>query len=151
MFRYPQQQATGSFSDNFEIPANGTLGSGHFATVFVAIEKSTGTKYAVKVFKKRRKDDGRGQMGLQQEIAVLMSVHHPNVLCLKETFDEDDGIYLILELASEGELFNLIIEKGKLSEDETRKVFIQLLNGLKYLVITTLLFFLFSKRGKGNG
>ncbi|KAK6511431.1 hypothetical protein TWF481_000348 [Arthrobotrys musiformis] len=133
MFRYPQQQATGSFSDNFEIPSNGTLGSGHFATVFVAIEKSTGVKYAVKVFKKRRKDDGRGQMGLQQEIAVLMSVHHPNVLCLKETFDEDDGIYLILELASQGELFNLIIEKGKLSEDETRKLFLQLLNGLKYL------------------
>ncbi|KAK6510831.1 hypothetical protein TWF506_009925 [Arthrobotrys conoides] len=133
MFRYPQQQATGSFSDNFELPANGTLGSGHFATVFVAIEKSTGTKYAVKVFKKRRKDDGKGQMGLQQEIAVLMSVHHPNVLCLKETFDEDDGIYLVLELAAEGELFNLIIEKGKLSEDETRKVFLQLLNGLKYL------------------
>ncbi|KAK6354243.1 hypothetical protein TWF730_008655 [Orbilia blumenaviensis] len=133
MFRYPQQQATGSFSDNFEIPANGTLGSGHFATVFVAIEKSTGNKYAVKVFKKRRKDDGRGQMGLQQEIAVLMSVHHSNVLCLKETFDEDDGIYLILELAGEGELFNLIIEKGKLSEDETRKIFVQLLSGLKYL------------------
>ncbi|KAK6529052.1 hypothetical protein TWF694_004270 [Orbilia ellipsospora] len=133
MFRYPQQQATGSFSDYFEIPANGTLGSGHFATVFVAIEKSTGQKYAVKVFKKRRKDDGRGQMGLQQEIAVLMSVHHPNVLCLKETFDEEDGIYLILELASEGELFNLIIEKGKLSEDETRKLYNQLLNGLKYL------------------
>ncbi|EPS36430.1 hypothetical protein H072_10052 [Dactylellina haptotyla CBS 200.50] len=133
MFRYPQQTTTGSFSDYFEIPANGTLGSGHFATVFVAIEKSTGQKYAVKVFKKRRKDDGRGQMGLQQEIAVLMSVHHPNVLCLKETFDEEEGIYLILELASEGELFNLIIEKGKLSEEETRKVYIQLLNGLKYL------------------
>ncbi|KAF3906203.1 hypothetical protein ABW20_dc0101389 [Dactylellina cionopaga] len=133
MFRYPQQMATGSFTDYFEIPANGTLGSGHFATVFVAIEKSTGQKYAVKVFKKRRKDDGKGQMGLQQEIAVLMSVHHPNVLCLKETFDEDDGIYLILELASEGELFNLIIEKGKLSEEETRKLYLQLLNGLKYL------------------
>ncbi|KAK6340710.1 hypothetical protein TWF696_009034 [Orbilia brochopaga] len=133
MFRYPQQQVIGSFSDYFEIPANGTLGAGHFATVFVAIEKSTGQKYAVKVFKKRRKDDGRGQMGLQQEIAVLMSVHHPNVLCLKETFDEDDGIYLVLELASEGELFNLIIEKGKLSEEETRKLFSQLLSGLKYL------------------
>ncbi|KAF3937593.1 hypothetical protein ABW19_dt0201125 [Dactylella cylindrospora] len=133
MFRYPQQQATGTFADYFEIPANGTLGSGHFATVFVAIEKSTGQKYAVKVFKKRRKDDGRGQMGLQQEIAVLMSVHHPNVLCLKETFDEEEGIYLILELASEGELFNLIIEKGKLTEDETRKLFLQLLGGLKYL------------------
>jgi len=134
MFRYPSKQQTGSFSDLFEIPANGTLGSGHFATVHIGIEKATGQKYAVKLFKKKRKDEGRGQQGLQQEIAVLMSVHHPNVLCLKETYNEEDGIYLVLELATEGELFNLIIERGKLNEDDTRKLYLQLLNGLKYLV-----------------
>ena len=63
-----------------------------------------------------------------------MSVSHPNVLCLKETFDEDDGVYLVLELASEGELFEHIIQQGKISEEDTRKVFVQLLQGLKYLV-----------------
>ncbi len=62
-----------------------------------------------------------------------MSVSHPNVLCLKETFDEADGVYLVLELAPEGELFNWIVMKQKLSEDETRKVFIQLFQGTKYL------------------
>ena len=133
MFRYPSSQPSGAFLDNFELPANGTLGSGHFATVHVCIEKSSGTKYAVKIFKKRRKDEGRGQLGLEQEIAVLMSVSHENVLCLKETYEEDEGIYLVLELASEGELFNLIIDRGKLSENDTRKIFIQLLQGLKYL------------------
>ena len=71
--------------------------------------------------------------GLQQEIAVLMSVSHPNVLCLKETFDEQDGVYLVLELAAEGELFNMIVTKQKLTEAETRKVFIQLFQGTKYL------------------
>lgn len=63
-----------------------------------------------------------------------MSVNHPNMLCLKDTFDESDGVYLILELAPEGELFNWIIRHQKLSEEETRKVFIQLFEGLKYLV-----------------
>jgi len=62
-----------------------------------------------------------------------MSVSHPNVLCLKETFDENDGVYLVLELAAEGELFNLIVSKQKLTEEETRKIFIQLFQGTKYL------------------
>ena len=63
-----------------------------------------------------------------------MAVSHPNVLCLKDTYDEDDGVYLVLELAAEGELFNWIVLKSKLTEDETRKVFIQLFQGVKYLV-----------------
>ena len=92
-------------------------------------------QFAVKRFEKRHGDRGRSQTdGLQQEIGVLKSVSHPNMLCLKDTFDEDDGVYLVLELAPEGELFNTIVLKQKLSEDETRKVFIQLFQGIKYLV-----------------
>lgn len=72
--------------------------------------------------------------GLQQEIAVLMGVSHPGLLCLKDTFDEDDGVYLVLELAPEGELFNWIVTKQKLTECETRKVFVQLFQAIKYLV-----------------
>ena len=40
----------------------------------------------------------------------------------------------MLELAAEGELFNWIVMKQKLSEAETRKIFIQLFQGVKYLV-----------------
>lgn len=65
---------------------------------------------------------------------MLKSVSHPNMLCLKDTFDEEDGVYLVLELAPEGELFNTIVMKQKLSEEESRKVFIQLFQGVKYLV-----------------
>lgn len=72
--------------------------------------------------------------GLQQEIGVLMGVSHPNVLCLKDTFNERDRVYLVLELAAEGELFNYIVMKQKMSEDESRKLFVQLFQGIKYLV-----------------
>jgi len=97
-------------------------------------------QYAVKRFEKRRVGNSQAAEeksrvdGLQQEIAVLMGVSHPNVLCLKDTFDESDGVYLVLELAPEGELFNWIVAKQKLSESETRKVFVQLFQGVKYLV-----------------
>ena len=140
-FRYPRSRAGSAFHKQYRILQ--PLGKGHFATVYLCVEKSSGQRWAVKRFEKRRGEAGKSE-ALQQEIAVLMSVSHPNLLCLKDTFDEEDGVYLVLELAPEGELFNWIVLKQKLSEDESRKVLIQLLQGLKYLVGATLFrFFLF--------
>ena len=111
------------------------LGKGHFASVYLCAEKATGVRYAVKKFEKRSGPGEKSKVeGLQQEIAVLMSVSHPALLCLKDTFDEDDGVYLVLELATEGELFNWIVMKQKLTEAEARKVFVQLFQSVKYLV-----------------
>ncbi|PWW76249.1 Pkinase-domain-containing protein [Tuber magnatum] len=130
-FRYPPHMQSSDFRNAYDLGQQ--LGSGHFATVHLAVEKKSGQEFAVKIFRKRRNEDKSKTSGLQQEIAVLMSVNHPNILCLQGTYDEDDGVYLVLELAREGELFNYIIRNTKLSEVDTRKVFIQLFNGLKYL------------------
>jgi serine/threonine-protein kinase Chk2 len=132
VFRYPKSRDSSAFRSQYRILQQ--LGKGHFATVYLCVERSTGNKYAVKKFEKRTGESQRSQTeGLQQEIAVLMSVSHPNVLCLRHTFDESDGVYLILELAPEGELFNWIVMKQKLTEAETRTVFVQLFQGIKYL------------------
>ena len=133
VFRYPRTRDTNGFKQQYKILKQ--LGKGHFASVYLCIERATGAKYAVKRFERRLGDSQRADNdGLQQEISVLMSVNHPNVLCLKDTFDESDGVYLVLELAPEGELFNWIVAKQKLTENETRKVFKQLFEGIKYLV-----------------
>lgn len=132
VFYYPKNRDSNSFRQKYRILQQ--LGKGHFATVFLCIEKSTGMQFAVKRFEKRPGDDRSRTDGLQQEIGVLKSVSHPNMLCLKDTFDDTDGVYLVLELAPEGELFNCIVMKQKLTEEETRKVFVQLFQGVKYLV-----------------
>ncbi|CAD0020318.1 unnamed protein product [Aureobasidium pullulans] len=138
IFRYPSIHDTNGFRQQYSI--QGQLGKGHFATVYLCTEKCSGARYAVKKFEKRRTttnsqvaEEKSRVDGLQQEIGVLMGVSHPNVLCLKDTFDESDGVYLVLELAPEGELFNWIVAKHKLSEPETRKIFVQLFQGIKYL------------------
>lgn len=137
VFRYPKSRDTNGFRQQYRILQQ--LGKGHFATVYLCAERATGTQYAVKVFEKRPGDSQKSQAdALQQEIALLMSVNHENLLCLKDTFDESDGMYLVMEVASEGELFNLIVSKQNLSEDETRHVFKQLFEGLKYLVRHTI-------------
>lgn len=133
IFRYPKTRHGHGFRQQYSI--ENQLGKGHFATVFLCVEKATGIKYAVKKFENRTGPGESSRLeGLQQEIAVLMGVSHPNVLCLKDTFIEKDGVYLVLELAPEGELFNWIVMKSKLTEVETRKLFIQLFQGIKYLV-----------------
>ena len=132
-FRYPQSRDSNAFRQQYRILQQ--LGKGHFATVYLCVERATGTQYAVKRFERRHGENEKSRTeGLQQEIGVLKSVSHPHMLCLRDTFDEDDGVYLVLELAAEGELFNTIVMKSKLTEAETRKVFIQLFQGIKYLV-----------------
>ncbi|KAH7376273.1 kinase-like domain-containing protein [Plectosphaerella cucumerina] len=132
IFRYPKSRQSNGFLAQYTLLER--LGKGHFAEVFLCIEKSTGQRYAVKVFTKTPGMQERSKTeGLQQEIAVLMGVSHPNVLCLKDTFDEAKAVYLVLELAAEGELFNFIVMKQKLSEADTRKLFTQLFQGIKYL------------------
>ncbi|GLI80486.1 serine/threonine protein kinase [Penicillium ochrochloron] len=134
VFRYPRTRDASGFRHQYRRLQQ--LGKGHFATVYLCADRTTGKQYAAKCFEKRPGDSQKSQSQnetLQQEIALLMSVNHPNLLCLKDTFDETDGAYLILELAPEGELFNLIVTKQKLSEAETRHVFRQLFEGLKYL------------------
>ena len=133
IFRYPRSRTSSAFLQQYTLLER--LGKGHFAEVFLCVEKSTGQRYAVKIFTKHPSLEERSKTdGLQQEIAVLMGVSHPNVLCLKDTFNEGKAVYLVLELAPEGELFNFIVMKQKLTEDECRKLFTQLFQGIKYLV-----------------
>lgn len=133
IFRYPRSRMSSAFLQQYTLLER--LGKGHFAEVFLCVEKSTGTRYAVKIFTKQAGLEERSKTdGLQQEIAVLMGVSHPNVLCLKDTFNETNAVYLVLELAPEGELFNHIVMKQKLSEEESRHLFTQLFQGIKYLV-----------------
>ena len=149
IFRYPQSRHTSAFLQQFTLLEK--LGKGHFAEVYLCVEKSSGKRYAVKIFTRHPGMEERSKTeGLQQEIAVLMGVSHPNVLCLKDTFNERNHVYLVLELAPEGELFNFIVMKQKLSENESRKLFVQLFQGIKYLVSIPCPLFTTLKEGHGS-
>lgn len=118
------------------------LGSGHFATVFLCTSKITNVAYAVKKFKFHPNQAFNAQVeGFRDEIKCLNAMRHPNIIGLIDTLVSDtmDALFLVLELIQEGELFNMIVSKQKLSEDETRIVFRQLFSALDYLVGSALI------------
>jgi len=125
-FNFYNRLSVPGFQGTFKL---GTLlSSGPSSKVHRAVDKDTGTEFAVKVFKRQCPKDLLG------ESAILMSVAHPNIVCLNGTYEDMDGRYLVFELAYEGDLFDYIIKRKKLSEEETRKISKQLLGALEYLV-----------------
>ncbi|KAK5815304.1 kinase-like domain-containing protein [Linnemannia elongata] len=109
------------------------LGSGNFATVYKATSRNTGVVYAVKEVKKNEAFNAKVEASLEREIGILMSIDHPNLLRIRQVFNEEKFYYVVTELAPDGELFDQIIDKQKFTESEARHIFRQVLYGVKYL------------------
>lgn len=80
-------------------------------------------KVAVKIMEKRRICEMNDQTRVNREIAILKAIKHPNVIQLHEIIESESAIYMIMEYAPGGELFNYIVEKDRLTEAEAQKFF----------------------------
>lgn len=127
-----------SFFDHYILGEQ--LGSGHYAVVKEARDRSTGHKVVVKIFHPSKSKGGSpaDDKKLKQEIELLMSVKHPNIVSLISHYTEPVNTFtlttfLVLEKMNDGELFQRIVNKLKLREDETKAIFRQILSGLQYL------------------
>jgi Protein kinase domain/FHA domain len=112
------------------------LGRGAFATVRLGIHRETGQKFAIKIIDKKRMDKSASQSGrdaLQDEIDILKRADHPNIIGIKEVFDSERFMYLVLELVTGGELFDRIIESGCFAEPRARAVVRQMVDAVRYL------------------
>ncbi|XP_048831726.1 calcium/calmodulin-dependent protein kinase type IV [Brienomyrus brachyistius] len=104
------------------------LGRGATSVVFRCEEKQTEKLYASKILKKTI-----DKKIVRTEIGVLLRLSHPNIIRLKEIFETDTEIALILELVTGGELFDRIVERGYYSERDAAHVIKQILEAVAYL------------------
>jgi len=70
---------------------------------------------------------------LKAEIKVMESIKHTNIIRFYEVFEDTDALYLVMELASGGELFDRIQQKGHYSEKDAAGVLRQMFQGIQYL------------------
>jgi calcium/calmodulin-dependent protein kinase I len=67
------------------------------------------------------------------EIKTLRSLRHPNIIQLYDVFITQDKIYIIMELMSGGELFDYVVQKGTLTEEEASRIVRKVTSALVYL------------------
>ena len=68
----------------------------------------------------------------ENEVATLKVLDHPNILKLYEVFEDKKKYFLVTELCLGGELFDEIINKGRLFERDAANVILQMLKGIAY-------------------
>lgn len=56
---------------------------------------------------------------------ILRLFFHPHVIRLYEVIDSPTHVFVVMEYCKYGELFDYIVEKGRLQEDEARRIFQQ--------------------------
>uniref|UniRef100_A0A8C7JTE4 Serine/threonine-protein kinase DCLK2 n=1 Tax=Oncorhynchus kisutch TaxID=8019 RepID=A0A8C7JTE4_ONCKI len=108
-----------------------TLGDGNFAVVRECVEHSTGREYALKIINKGRRR-GKEQM-IQNEVAILRRVKHPNIVLLIEEMDTYSELYLVMELVKGGDLFDAITSTNRYTERDASGMLYNLANAIKYL------------------
>jgi len=117
--------------DNYDIKED--LGKGAFSVVKLGINKKTGEKVAIKVIDKKAASTEQDAKRLQTEVEILKKVKHPNIVCLKDMFETNEKLCLIMELVTGGELFDKIVEKGQYSEKDASVIVKKMLSAVEYL------------------
>ncbi|CAG9321820.1 unnamed protein product [Blepharisma stoltei] len=120
----------GKLRDTYRIGSK--LGDGAFGSVRKITHRITGEIRAVKTIHKKTLRTEEERQTFFNEVSVLRSLDHPNILKFYEFFQDDKNYYLITELCSGGELFDRIINNGSFSEATAAEYLRQILSVLAY-------------------
>ncbi|XP_041116162.1 serine/threonine-protein kinase DCLK2-like isoform X2 [Polyodon spathula] len=121
--------STSAILDKYQIGK--VIGDGNFAVVKECVERSTGKEFALKIIDKA-KCSGKEHL-IENEVAVLRRVKHPNIIMLIEEVDTAAELYLVMELVKGGDLFDAITSSTKYTEKDASAMVYNLAGALKYL------------------
>ncbi|XP_066534648.1 ribosomal protein S6 kinase alpha-2 [Hoplias malabaricus] len=113
------------FTDGYEIKED--IGIGSYSVCKRCIHRITSVEYAVKIIDKAKKDPS-------EEIEVLLRYgQHPNIITLKDVYDDGKYVYLVMELMRGGELLDRILRQKGFSEREASAVLCTITKTVEYL------------------
>ncbi|TMW61993.1 hypothetical protein Poli38472_009486 [Pythium oligandrum] len=110
-----------------------TIGEGTFGKVKLGLHLATGEKVAIKILEKKRVVEVADVERVAREIKILKRNRHVNVIQLYEVIDSPERIFLIMEHADSGEMFEYIVARHRIREAEAVLLFQQIVDGLDYL------------------
>ena len=108
------------------------LGEGSSSTVYCVKNLITGSKRAMKVINKNENFSEKDDKKILNEINILKTLDHPNILKIFEIYISNESYSMIMELCQEGELYQEILFKGPFKENYSAYVMFQILSAINY-------------------
>ncbi|KAM9707323.1 MAP/microtubule affinity-regulating kinase 3a isoform 15-T15 [Menidia menidia] len=108
-----------------------TIGKGNFAKVKLARHIPTGREVAIKIIDKTQLNPNSLQK-LFREVRIMKILNHPNIVKLFEVIETERTLYLVMEYASGGEVFDYLVAHGRMKEKEARAKFRQIVSAVQY-------------------
>ena len=76
---------------------------------------------------------GLSSKEIREEAVMMLSLDHPNIIRIKDTYESEHWIFIVMEYIRGGDLFDRIIERGRYTEANARSVMLQILDAVNYL------------------
>lgn len=92
----------------------------------------TGVKVAIKILNRTKIKNLKMDEKIRREIQNMKLFRHPHIIKLYEVIETTTDIFMVMEYVTGGELFEYIVKNGKLLEDESRRLFQQMISGVDY-------------------
>ncbi|KAK2380538.1 CDPK-related kinase [Trifolium repens] len=119
------------FSSRLEVGEE--VGRGHFGYTCSAKFKKgefKGQQVAVKVIPKAKMTTAIAIEDVRREVKILRALNgHSNLVQFYDAFEDQENVYIVMELCEGGELLDMILSRGgKYTEDDAKAVMVQILN-----------------------
>ncbi|KAH7098852.1 Pkinase-domain-containing protein [Auriculariales sp. MPI-PUGE-AT-0066] len=110
----------------------GFLGEGGFARVYEALDHRGG-RHAIKVVTKASLKTKKAKTKLYAEIRIHRALDHPNIVNFRDCFEDNENVYMTLELCESGSLMDLLRRRRRFTEPEARYFMVQLIGACHYM------------------
>ncbi|KAI0941865.1 hypothetical protein AcV7_002434 [Taiwanofungus camphoratus] len=117
---------------NFELVRVGMLGEGGFARVY-EVQDRDGKRAACKVVTKSSLKTKKAKTKLYAEIKIHRALEHPNIVHFEECFEDDENVYMTLELCHNGSLMDMLRRRRRFTEPEARFFMVQLIGACHHM------------------
>ena len=120
--------------DDFYTEGNKEIGKGGFSSVWKVSHISTGKVYVIKLMNKQNIIRENIIEQINREVAILYKVNHPHIIKLINHFEDEQNVYLIMELGAKGQLLNLLKKYSHgLDQPQAAQFMREIISAVKYL------------------
>ncbi|ELA41673.1 CAMK/CAMKL/KIN1 protein kinase [Vittaforma corneae ATCC 50505] len=131
------------------------LGTGSTAKVVLAFDKNSGRRAAIKIVKRKQKEESPAPEGqgfelktqnptdianegfnderIYREVVISVLLDHPHIIKLLDFLYSDSYFFLVFEYVKGNQLYDIILKETRISEERARKYFRQVLSAIDYI------------------